>query len=317
MIVRQRSLFAAGFGVIVAIALAVLGGAAVTGQAGTTQQVTADLTCQPATVKPGKTVGCTLTVSNTGGNSVSKVVVTDVAPGGTFLSSSSSRCTGIGTDTLSCDIGKLTAFGTAGSSFTETHELEVPSSGTSLTQTVTGKFSPNPNNRGSDTIAPVTVTTNLESSADFDGTFADAGGESVQTGGGISASNPYTTGGTVLGTAAFATGLTVHEQSAGNNNPNCPNGCFGGQVIQFDITPLVGSSFPASFTLTWTISGQVIPRGTKAGDIVVTHNGFTTPDCLTDPDGACIVQKTINPMTNDATIQAQGPGTGNGGWGTG
>lgn len=28
-------------------------------------------------------------------------------------------------------------------------------------------------------------------------------------------------------------GLTVREQSAGDNNTNCPNGCFGGQVIQF------------------------------------------------------------------------------------
>ena len=63
-----------------------------TGQAAVTQQVSAALTCQPETVKPGNTVGCELTVSNTGGNNVNQVVVTDEAPGGTFLSSSSSLC---------------------------------------------------------------------------------------------------------------------------------------------------------------------------------------------------------------------------------
>ena len=321
---RRRTLLVTGCGVITGIALALLGGAAVTGQAATTQQVTAEITCEPATVQPGKTVGCVLTVSNEGGNNVNRVVVTDEAPGGKFLSSSSSLCTGLNTDKLSCDIGKLTAFGTAGSSFTETHELQVPSSGTSLVQSVTGRYSPNPNNRASDTIPSVTKTTTLDSSADFDGRFTNANAESVQTGGGISLSNPYTTGATVLGTT-FSAGLSVREQYAAQNtvsyNLNCPNGCFGGQVIEFNITSLGSEAdLPASFTLTATIAGQVIPNGKKAGDIVVRHNGFSVPLCSsgdTDPSGDCIVQKTIDPSTKIATIQAQGPGDGNGGWGFG
>lgn len=313
----RRSLLVTGLGVMAAIAaLAVLGGVAVTGQAATTQQVIATLTCQPATVQPGNTVGCTLTVSNTGGNNVTKVVVTDAAPGGKFLSSSSSLCTGINTDTLTCDIGKLNA----GSSFTETHELQAPSSGTSLVQTVTGRFSPNPNNRASDTIQPpAPVTTSLNSSPDFDGTFANAGGENVQTGG-LSAGNPYSTGASVLGATTFAVGLTVLEQSAGNSNINCPNGCFGGQVIQFDITPLAGSAFPASYELTALISGLVIPNNQKAEDIVVRHDGAIVPLCSsgqTDPTGSCVVSKTIQPSTKIATIKVQGPGAGNGGWGFG
>ena len=315
-----RSLLVTGFGVIAAIAFTVLGGIAVTGQAATTQQVIATLTCQPATVKPGNTVGCTLTVSNTGGNNVTKTVVTDAAPGGKFLSSSSSLCTGINTDTLTCDIGKLTAVGTAESSFTETHELQVPSSGTSLVQTVAGRFSPNPNNRASDTIQPpAPVTTSLNSSADFDGRFANAGGENVQTGG-LSADNPYSTGATVLGATTFAVGLTVLEQSAGNSNVNCPNGCFGGQVIHFDITPLAGSVFPSSYELTALISGLVIPNNKKAADIVVRHDGVVVPLCSsgqTDPTGSCVVSKTIKSSTKIATIEIEGPGTGNGSWGFG
>ena len=327
---RTRPAFV-GVALVMLLGIGMLGGAAVKGQAATTQQVTAELLCQPATVKPGNTVGCTLTVTNLGGNNVTKVVVTDDASGGKFLSSSqSSRCT-IKTDTqLSCDIGKLTAVGTGGSSFfTETHELQVPSTGISLGQTVTGRYSPNPNNRASDIITPTpfTVRTSLDDDANFDGTFANANEDSVQTDG-ISALNPYSTGATVLG-ATFAAGLTVREQNAEDDDLNCPpNGCFGGQVIQFDITPLVSTfpaSFPASFTLTATISGNVIPNGTKAGDIVVTHKTatgvFTVPDCGsiegTDEAGACIVSKTINPKTKIATIKAQGPGTGNGGWGFG
>ena len=315
---RRRSLLVTGYGVIAAIALAVLGGVAVTGQAATTQQVLATLTCQPATVKPGKTVGCTMTVSNIGGNNVTKTVVTDAASGGTFLSSSSSRCTGINTGTLSCDIGKLTAIGTAGSIFTETHELQVPSSATSLVQTVAGRYSPNPNNRASDTIATVTVPTTLNATGDFDGRFANAGGEDVQTDG-LSAGNTYSTGAKVLG-ETFAVGLTVLEQSAGNSNVNCPNTCFGGQVIEFDITPLDGVTFPESYELTALISGLVVPNTKKAEDIVVRHNGAIVPLCSsgeTDPTGSCVVSKTIQPSTKIATIKIEGPGDGNGGWGFG
>jgi uncharacterized repeat protein (TIGR01451 family) len=314
---------AVGFALVMFVVLAGLGGAA-TGQAATTQQVKAELTCQPATVKPGRTVGCTLTVTNSGTNNVNQVVVTDKAPGGKFLTSSSALCTGastdleLATDTLSCAIGKLTASGTAGSVFTETHELLVPSSGTELVQTVDGRFSPKPNSRASDTIETVTLSTTLNGTANFDGTFANAGGESVQTGGGISASNPYTTGATVLGTS-FATGLTVKEQSAGENNANCPNGCFGDQVIQFDITPLDGVTFPASFTLETQVSGDVIPNGTKAKDVQLTHDGSPVLECTEDtgPEVSCIVEKTIAPSTKILTIEVRGPGDGNGGWGVG
>lgn len=316
---RRRSLLVTGCGVIAAIALAVMGGAAVAGQAASTQQVAAALTCQPETVKPGNTVGCVLTVSNNGGNNVNQVVVTDEAPGGTFLPSSSSLCDvgdGADADTLTCEIGKLTAVGTPGATFTETHELQTPSSGTSLVQTVNGRFSPNKNNRASDTIAPVTEETNLNPSADFDGTFANADGEDVQTGE-LSSTNPYSTGASVLGTT-FAVGLTVLEQSAGNSNVNCPNGCLGGQVIQFDITPLDGVTFPESYELTALISGLVVPNNKKAQDIVVRHEGEIVPLCPdTDPTDSCVVSKTIQPSTKIATIKIEGPGDGNGGWGFG
>lgn len=301
-----------------AFGIALVLGAAVAGKAATTQQVTASMTCQPPTVKPASTVGCILTVTNVGGNTVNQVVVTDRAPGGTFSSSTSSRCTASG-DTLTCDIGKLTGAGSAGSTFSELHELQVPASGTSFTQTVDGRYSPNPNNRSSDTISPVSVATTLDDSADFDGRFANANGESVQTGTAVSGSNPYATGATLVGAQAFAAGLTVREQSSGSGDPNCPStGCFGEQVIQFEITPLAGSNFPAGYMLTIRISGQALPNGTKADELDVRHDGDPVPLCpATDPAGACVVSRTIERRSKDAIIVIEGPGDGNGGWGVG
>jgi uncharacterized repeat protein (TIGR01451 family) len=315
---RQRRWITTGFGLMAAIALAVLGGAAVSGQAAVTQQVTAEVACQPATVKPGRTTGCLLTVSNNGGNNVTKLVVTDTASGGTFLSPSSSKCITAGA-TLTCDIGKLTGVGTAGSSFTVTYELQVPASGTDpVVQTVTGKFAPNPNNRASDTIEPEVLSTQLDDSADFDGRFANAAGESVQTSIAISGDNPYSTAATVQGTT-FAAGLAVREEEEPEeNNINCPaTGCLGGQVIEFSITPLAGV-FPTTFTLTVTIAGEVVGNGTKEEDLDVRHDGAVVPLCpATDPVGACIADRDIAPSTKIATIVIVGLGNGNGGWGFG
>jgi len=305
---------AAGFGVVLGFALAVAGGTAVMSQAATTQQVTASLNCEPGTVKPGRSIGCVLTVANNGGNNVVKVVVFDDASGGTFLSSSSSLCTGLTTATLMCNIGKLVAGGT----FTTALELEAASTGTSLAQTVSGRFSTNPNNRGSDTIPSVPLDTPFDDSPDFDGRFVDASGESVQTDT-ASPTNPYSTAATVAGTL-FASGLTVDDGlDAVEGDVNCPpTGCFGGKFIQLSITPLTGD-YPASFTMTWTISGDFVPRGTKAADIEIRHNGVLQQLCpTTDPvTGDCVVSKTVDVMTNDTTIEVTGPGSGNGDWGTG
>jgi len=299
------------------IALAVLGGAAATGHAAKpTHSVTAVLDCEPPAVKPGRTVGCTLTVTNTGTNNVVKVVASETVDGGTFLSEDSSLCNITDTatpptSTLTCNIGTLAA----GSIFGPvSFELQVPSTEGPFALVFDGFFDPeplkNPNRRGSDTFKSNTVTTQLDADADFDGTFANVAGDTVQTGGAISASNPYTTTGTVLG-VAFAAGMSVREENAGPNNINCSStGCFGGQVIQFNITPLDGVSFPESFTLTWQV---VVPNGTKAGDIVVRHDGVVQSLC---PDTDPCVSITIDPSTKIATFEAQRPGDENGGWGS-
>jgi uncharacterized repeat protein (TIGR01451 family) len=312
---RLGSLLVAGLGVVAVIALTVLGGA-VTSQAATTQQVKSSINCEPATVKPGRTVGCTLTVTNEGGNNVTKVVVTDQAPGGTFLSTDDSRCTGLNTATLTCNIAKLAS----GEQFIETHELQVPSSGTSIVQTVTGRYSPNPNGRGSDTIPEITKTTTLDPSADYDGTFANSNGDSVGTGTAISGSNPYTTSATVNGTT-FEVGLTVREHTPGPDDAqNCPpSGCLGNQVIEFSITELV-DELPDTYTLIIRIAGEVVGN-TKIEDLVVRHDGNVVPfdptGTLTDPAGAFIFDRSKANSTKIATFIIKGPGDGNGGWGVG
>jgi len=132
----------------------------------------------------------------------------------------------------------------------------------------------------------------------------------------ISAGNPYSTGAT-LGTTGFAVGLTVKEKAAGSNNVNCPStGCFGGQVIDFNITPLDGVTYPFSFQL--TIKVYVGP-GVKEGDLDVRHNGNPVPNFpdTEQASGDSVVSKNVDSSTKIATIVIGGPGTGNGSWGVG
>ena len=320
---RRRVVFFAG-AMLVLVCAAVLGGAAVPGQAAgpTNQKVEAALACEPGTVAPGAPIGCTLTVTNQGGNTVNNTTVTVTASGGSYLSTSQPTSCTISADklVLTCTIGKLNAVNTPGSSFTETHELLAPGSGSSITQTVAGRYSSETGNkRGSDTIKVTStnpLVTSLNESGDFDGKFSNDANDSVQTDP-ISEGNPYSTGAT-LGTTGFAVGLTVEEKPQGSS-PNCPStGCFGAQVIDFNITPLDGVTYPATFQL--TIQVYVGP-GVKDTDLDVMHDGFPVSLCTastqTDPKGACIFSRTVQSSTKIATIVINGLGPGNGGWGVG
>jgi hypothetical protein len=310
---------------LVLVCAAVLGGA-MPGQAAgpANQKVEASLACEPGTVAPGAPIGCTLTVENKGGNAVNNTTITVTASGGSFASTTMPGSCSFSGAVLTCAVGKLNAVSTPGSTFTETHELLAPGSGSTVTQTVEGRYSSStPNKRGNDTIAVTSenpLPTNLDASADFDGKFSDSAADSVQTDP-ISTGNPYSTGAT-LGTTGFAVGLTVKERAAGSGNPNCPPaGCFGGQVIDFDITPLGSSALPTSFTL--TIKVYVGP-GVKSDDLDVRHTTTLygtnlVPMCADglDPSGDCIVSKPVSSNTKIATITITGPGSGNGGWGVG
>ena len=320
---RQYRIVFGGAAGALAMAVAVLGGAAVAGQAATTQQVEATVSCEPGTVKPGRSTGCAITVTNVGGNNVNGVTVTVTAPG-TF-SSPSSLCTG--TSTLTCSFGKLTAKGTPGATKgPETYELTIPVDATSpVVQTISGRYSSaTGNNRGDATIKftslpPATV---VNSTGDFDGRFSNDAAESVQTDAvDVAAGDFYSTGAT-LGDEGFAVGLTVEEKAAGSNNPNCPTGCFGAKVINFNITPLDGVTYPESFVL--TIEVYVGP-GVREADIDVLHTTTlygtqTVPMCAVgteDGTGDCIVSKPIVNSTKIATVTITGPGSGNGGFGMG
>jgi uncharacterized repeat protein (TIGR01451 family) len=320
---RQRSLVGVGAAVVAVIAFTVLGAAAVTGEAATTQQVTVSITCQPATAQPGRTVGCTVTVTNLGGNNVTRVVVKDDAPGGTFKSTDEpSVCTGLETSTLTCSISKLTAVGTPGSTFTETHELQTASSPGTFRQTISGQYSsPTGNNRGSVAIGPVTKDTTLDPSADYDGRFANDDGDNVQTAGELSGTNPYVTSATVNG-LPFEVGLEVREHTPGsgdliNCSPPAQGGCLGNQVLEFSITELV-DDLPDTYTLKVQVAGEFV-LNTKVEDLIVRHDGVPVPyDPAGDPTTEVFIfSRTKDPSTKDVTFIIKGPGTGNGGWGVG
>jgi hypothetical protein len=305
-----------------AIAVGVLGGAATTGRAATTQVVRASLECEPDTGKPGGLVGCLLTVTNEGGNNVSKVVVKVQTSGGTFVSTTDLRCTGLNTGTLTCSIAKLAAV----ASFTEVHEIRAPASGPSITQTVSGQYSsPSGNNRGDANILPPDpLTTTLDGTDDYDGQFANATGDFAETKQGVSSSNPYSTKSTMLGDTAFAVGVTVHERAEQAADPNCPHeeeegpseplGCYGGQVIDFNITELGDSLNPDRFRLTITV---YVGPGVQAGDIEIYHDGALVPDAPdVDPvTGATVISVNVDSGAKIATIVVEGDGDFNGSWG--
>jgi hypothetical protein len=271
-------------------------------------------------VKTDKAVGCLLTVTNHGANTANQVKVTVTADnGGTFLSSTSPLCVPNGS-TLTCNIGQLSGVGTPNSTFTEKHELDMPSSGASVTQTAAGTFSQKPNNRGSETIAPVKAETTQSDNPDFDALFANSGADTAQTDTNISETNPYTTGAVLFGT--FTVGLSVEEKDIVGNNPNCPTtGCFGGQVIEFEITPLPTTADPTSYTLEIKIADAAIDNNVKEHQLEVRHDGVPVLLCGGDVDPAevpCILDRDIATSTpKDATILIAGPGDQNGSWGVG
>ncbi|MGH3109295.1 MAG: hypothetical protein ACRDQT_00060 [Gaiellaceae bacterium] len=321
---EERGMKLGRIGLALAIAGVLVGGvlfgSVVTGQAAPTQQVTASLSCEPATVTTGSTVGCLLIVTNNGVNTVNSVVVNIAASDGTFLLSDSDSCeSNDDGNVLICNIGQLAG----GAIFAETHELQMPSTG-SVVQTASGRYSPNPNKRGSDTIAPVTETTMQDSSIDFDARFANGNVDAVQTDTTISGGNPYTTGAELFG-ESFTVGLSVRERDAAANDDNCPTtGCFGDQVIDFDITSLSGtdSDLPEGYTLVITIADEAIPNSVKEDELDVTHTTDLGTELVplcpdTDSAGACIVDRDIVPSTKIATIVITGPGDGNGSWGVG
>lgn len=318
---RQRGMFVAGLGLVAVIALTVLGGAAMTGHAAVTQRVTAAPNCEPGTVTTGTTVGCRLTVTNQGSNTVHDVVVTvEVKNGGTLIPSSLELCTPNGTNTiLTCNVGSLSGVGTLGSEFTETYEVQMPANGAAVTQTSSGRYAQKPNNRGSVLIQAVDDITQQLDDPDFDALYSDSETDSAQTAAGLGEDNPYSTGADLFG--SFTVGLSVRERDVNpETSPNCPNGCYGAQEIDFDISPLSGTADPTSYTLTIEIADAAIPPGVQEDEIEVFHDLVQVPLCA-DADPAeepCILSQDIatgNPK--DATIVITGPGDQNGSWGVG
>ena len=186
MYFRGRHLLVLGGTAALAI-IVVLGGVIVTGQAATVQKVSAALACEPGTVNPktGQHDWLCADRDQRKAETASRASSSPLRHQAAHSARPRRLCTPSGI-TLTCNIGKLTAAGMPGSTFSETHELDVPSTGASVTQTVTGKYSsPSGNNRGSAVISvppPNPVSTLLDSSTDFDAKSAHGNGANVQTG---------------------------------------------------------------------------------------------------------------------------------------
>ena len=265
---RQRSLLGVSLGVLAVIVLTVLGAAAVTGQAATTQQVSAALKCEPGTVKPeqGQTVGCTLTITNEGGNDVNRVVVKVEATGG-----SSSPRTVVALQRCGhghADVQDRQAGGRG--MFIETHEVQVPSAAT-VVQAVSGLYS-SPSGKAAVTprfrrlpsrhsrLHGRLRRTARERRRRVRGDGGRAlGDESLRHLGDDERPD-------VLGRVTVASSL-----------PGRPNQLLMSRerVLDFDITQLV-DELPDTSTLEIKISGEVVGN-TKKEDLILRHDGNVVP----------------------------------------
>ena len=319
MYFRRRHLLVLGGAATLAIAVGVLGGAATKGRAAVNQLVAASIVCEPTTAPHGSSTGCVLTVTNGGVNAVTSVTVTDTASvGAAFLNTSDSRCVisdkAISDDdrVLTCTIAKLAGM----TSFSETHELQLPSSGGPVVQTITGRYSQKPNSRGNDEIEVKTTSTILDTNANFDARWANANEESVHTVFPPALDNPYSALARVLGTT-FATGLSVKDdvgENVGGPSPCAPNSCLGGSKIEFHVSPPSGL-YPTTFEFEISIDGDGadVDPGTKAQDLTIYHvtpqGTFVTQRCgapvATDPTGDCVDTLTVENGTWDVSSRSR------------
>ena len=229
-----------------AMAVAILGGAAVTGQAATMQTVVATrrVPAGDREREAGSTIGCVLTVHEQRRKqrrTASFVTRCTASDGGTFrLPSNSSLCT-IRAEAHADMQHRQAALGSGANVRHETHELQRPESrDESVTQTGRRKVLArrSGNNRGSDAISfapdPYAMTTTLDNDDRLRWQVRERERWSVQTGRRRSrAAIPYSTGAKLVGTTGFAAGLSVRERRGCRPPTTARDGCFGGQVIDF------------------------------------------------------------------------------------
>ena len=269
----------------------------------------------------GQTAAWSVTVTNTGGNTVNHVTLIDAVDSGTVLSTDNAACkvTPGSTSSFTCSVGQLAV----GQAFTARFAFTAPvsSTATTMTNTLNGTFDPQTpntsNKRETDTLPTSTSSAQLiATSADSISTY---GLPSVNLGvihtGAFSAAHKQYTEVDLPSTltSGFGTPVQLSEVAGAGSCPTCVP--YQSVILIPDSEP--NSPNPNPFTsstpFTWSIQvdGTLLPNGFKPAGIY--HNGVLLPFCSVQPITAvpiCVL--TLSQDKKTKTVYATGLATTNG-----
>ena len=314
---RRVGIAAVAFVAIVAIALPAAASApeitpqlsALIGAAGTVPVVTY-----------GQTAAWSVTVTNTGGNTVNHVTLIDAVDSGTVLGTDNAACkvTPGSTSSFTCNVGQLVV----GQSFTARFAFKAPASSTSgvMTNTLNGTFDPQTpntsNNRETDHFTTTIPPTQLVAASP--GSISTYGLPNINDGvirtDALSLTHKQFTQVDLPSTLTSGFGTPVQlTESPGGSCPTCVP--YQSVITIPDSEP--GSPNPNPFTsstpFTWSIQvdGTLLPNGFKPAGIY--HNGDLLPFCSVQPITAvpiCVL--TLSQDKKTKTVYATGLATTNG-----
>jgi len=268
----------------------------------------------------GQTAAWSVTVTNTGGNTVNHVTLIDAVDSGTVLSTDNAACkvTTGSTSSFTCSVGQLAV----GQAFTARFAFTAPASSTAttMTNTLNGTFDPQTpnikNSRETDTLPTSSSSAQLvATSTDSISTY---GLPSVNNG--VIHTQPLSAGHKQFTevdlpstlTSGFGTPVQLTELAGGP----CPTCVQYQSVISIpDSEPdsLNPNPFTSSTPFTWSIQvdGTLLPNGFKPAGIY--HNGDLLPFCSVQPITAvpiCVL--TLSQDKKTKTVYATGLATTNG-----
>jgi uncharacterized repeat protein (TIGR01451 family) len=273
------------------------------------------------TVTYGQTAAWSVTVKNTGGNTINHVTLIDAVDSGTVLGTDNAACkvTKGSTSSFTCAVGQLVV----GQSFTARFAFTAPASSTTgvMTNTLSGTFDPQTpngtNNRDTDTIPPSTNPAQLV--AINPAAISTYGLPNVNDGvihtDALSLTHKQFTQVDLPSTltSGFGTPVQLSEVAGAGSCATCVP--YQSVITIPDSEPgsLNPNPFTSSTPFTWSIQvdGTLLPNGFKPAGIY--HNGALLPFCSVQPITTvpiCVL--TLSQDKKTKTVYATGLATTNG-----
>jgi uncharacterized repeat protein (TIGR01451 family) len=267
----------------------------------------------------GQTAAWSVTVTNTGGNTVNHVTLIDSVDSGTVLSTDNAACkvTTGSTSSFTCSVGQLAV----GQAFSARFAFTAPSStATTMTNTLNGTFDPQTpnikNSRETDTLPTSTSSAQLvATSADSISTYGlpNVNGGVIQTDV-LSLTHKQFTQVDLPSTLASGFGTPVQlTELAGGPCATCVQYQSIIRIPDSEPGSLNPNPFTSSTPFTWSIQvdGTLLPNGFKPAGIY--HDGALLPFCSVQPITAvpiCVL--TLSQDKKTKTVYATGLATTNG-----